>query len=188
MKQQTAGILDHSPVETLVNHALHPAVTHGAQPNLVRHVPAGTGPAYWGPGERMTFLATGEETGGAFFLAEIEVAPGGGTPPHIHHREDEAFHMLEGSLTIQVGGNTITASAGDFAFLPRGIAHSFKNTGDGCAKALVLTTPAGLEGFFAEVFDPATDRFATPPAQSKDLIPRALAAAPKYGLELLPPA
>ena len=108
----------------------------------------------------MTFLATGEETGGAFFLAEIEVAPGGGTPPHIHHREDEAFHMLEGSLTIQVGGNTITASAGDFAFLPRGIAHSFKNTGDGCAKALVLTTPAGLEGFFAEVFDPATDRFA----------------------------
>ena len=188
MKQQTAGILDHSPVETLVNHALHPAVTHGAQPNLVRHVPAETGPAYWGPGERMTFLATGEETGGAFFLAEIEVAPGGGTPPHIHHREDEAFHMLEGSLTFQVGGNTITASAGDFAFLPRGIAHSFKNIGDGCAKALVLTTPAGLESFFAEVFDHATDRLTTPPPQSKDLIPRALAAAPKYGLELLPPA
>jgi quercetin dioxygenase-like cupin family protein len=136
----------------------------------------------------MTFLATGEETGGAFFLAEIEVAPGGGTPPHIHDREDEAFHLLEGSLTIQVGANTITASAGDFAFLPRGIAHSFRNTGDGCAKALVLTTPAGLEGFFAEVFDPATDRLATPPPQSKDLIPRALAAAPKYGLKLLPPA
>ncbi len=159
-----------------------------AQQNLVRYVPAGTGRAYWGPGELMTILTTGEETGGAFFLAEIEVAPGGGTPPHIHRREDEAFHMLEGSLTIQVGGNTITASAGDFAFLPRGIAHSFKNTSAASAKALVLTTPAGLEGFFTEVFDPATDRFATPPPQSKDLIARALAAAPKYGLELLPPA
>ena len=99
--------------------------------NQVKHVPAGTGPAYWGPGELMTFLITGEETGGAFFMAEISVAPGGGTPPHIHHREDESFHMLEGTLTIQVGGDTITASAGDFAFLPRGIAHSFKNTGDG---------------------------------------------------------
>jgi quercetin dioxygenase-like cupin family protein len=159
-----------------------------AQQNQVKHVRAGTGAAYWGPGELMTFLATGEETGGAFFMAEISVAPGGGTPPHIHHREDESFQLLEGSLTIQVGGDTITASAGDFAFLPRGIAHSFKNTGDGYANALVLTTPAGLEGFFAEVFEPAADRTATPPTGSKELIGRALAAGPRYGLELLPQA
>jgi quercetin dioxygenase-like cupin family protein len=136
----------------------------------------------------MTFLLTGEETGGALFLSELSVVPGGGTPPHIHHREDEAFRVLEGTLTIQVGGETITASAGDFAFLPRGIAHSFKNTGDGYAKALVSITPAGLEGFFTEIFEPATDRAATPPSASKELISRALAAGPKYGLELLPPA
>lgn len=191
MTPQTAEALNHSPAGAELEDAQQQATSvKGSlvQQNLVRHVPAGTGPAYWGPGERMTFLATGEQTGGAFFLAEVEVAPGGGTPPHIHHREDEAFQLLEGSLTIQVGGNTITASAGDFAFLPRGIAHSFKNTGAGSARALVLTTPAGLEGFFAEVFDPATDRVATPPSQSQNLIPRALAAAPKYGLKLLPPA
>ena len=29
------------------------------QQNNVRHVPARTGPAYWGPGELMTFLITG---------------------------------------------------------------------------------------------------------------------------------
>jgi quercetin dioxygenase-like cupin family protein len=191
MTAESVSVLDHSSTESKLEGAQQRAASANgnlAQQKLVRHVPAGTGPAYWGPGERMTILATGEETGGAFFLAEIEVAPGGGTPPHIHRREDEAFHMLEGSLTIQVGGNTITALAGDFAFLPRGIAHSFKNTGNSCAKALVLTTPAGLEGFFAEVFDPAMHRLATPPPQSKDLITRALAAAPKYGLELLPPA
>jgi quercetin dioxygenase-like cupin family protein len=78
------------------------------QANQAKHVPAGTGTAYWGPGELMTFLITGEETGGAFFMAELSVAPGGGTPPHIHHREDEAFRLLEGTLTIQVGGDTIT--------------------------------------------------------------------------------
>jgi len=38
-------------------------------------------------------------------------------------------------------------SAGDFVHHPSGIAHSFNNTGDGWAKAEVLTTPAGLEGF-----------------------------------------
>lgn len=158
------------------------------QANQVKHVRAGTGKAYWGPGELMTFLVTGEETGGALFLAELSVAPGGGTPPHIHRREDEAFRLLEGTLTIQVGGDTITASAGDFAFLPRGIAHSFKNTGDGYAKALVFITPAGLEGFFAEVFEPATDRSTPAPSADKELIGRALAAAARYEMELLPPA
>ncbi len=159
-----------------------------SQRNLAKHVPAGTGAAYWGPGELMTFLITGEETGGAFFTADISVVPGGGTPPHIHRREDESFHVLEGTLTIQVGGNTITASPGDFVYLPRGIAHSFKNTGDVTAKAEVLVAPAGLEGFFVEVFEPAADRFAPPPSVSPELIGRARAAAPKYGLELLPPA
>ena len=157
-------------------------------PSRAKRIPAETGTAYWGPGELMTFLLTGEETGGTLFVSELSVAPGGGTPPHIHHREDEAFRVLEGTLTIQVGGDTITASAGDFAFLPRGIAHSFKNASDGYAKALVLITPAGLEGFFAEVFESAADRTATPPPPSEELIGRALATAPTYGLELLPPA
>ena len=158
------------------------------QRNQGKHVRRGTGAAYWGPGELMTFLITGEETNGAFFLAEISVAPGGGTPPHIHQREDESFQLLEGSLTIQVGGDTITASAGDLVFLPRGIAHSFQNSGTCDAKALVLVTPAGLEGFFSEVFEPAADRSATPPSASRELIGRAVSAAPRYGLELVAPA
>ena len=159
-----------------------------SQKSRLKHVPAGAGAAYWGPGELMTFVATGEDTGGAFFLAEVVVVPGGGTPPHIHHREDEAFQLLEGSLTVHVDGHTMTALAGDYVYLPRGIAHSFKNDGDRDVRALVLTTPAGLEGFFAEVFEPATDRAAVPPAPSKELIARAMVAGPKYGLELLPPA
>lgn len=154
----------------------------------VKYVPTGTGASYWGPGGLMTFIITGKDTGGAFFLAEMSVLPGGGPPPHIHSREDESFHVLEGTLTVRVGENTITASAGDFAFLPRGIAHSFKNNGDVTAKAMVLVTPAGLENYFAEVFDPATDRSVAPPPPGKELIARALAASPRYGLVLLPPA
>jgi len=196
MTLQAIDILDHSGDETLLAdpHQTAKPPVGGAKAtatlpkaNQAKHVPAGTGAAYWGPGELMTFLITGEETGGAFFMSEISVAPGGGTPSHIHHREDEAFRLLEGTLTIQVGGNTLTASAGDFAFLPRGIAHSFKNTGDCDAKALVLITPAGLEGFFTEVFEPAADRSAVPPSASGEMIGRALAAGPRSGLELLPP-
>jgi quercetin dioxygenase-like cupin family protein len=197
MTPQTIDRLVNSPDESVSEDLNQTAQRAGAgsadgseassQQIQVKYVPAGTGAAYWGPGERMTFLITGKETGGAFFMADISVAPGGGTPPHIHHREDESFRLLEGSLTVQVGGDTITASAGDFVHLPRGIAHSFRNTGDGYAKALVLTTPAGLEGFFAEVFDPAVDDSAPPPV-SQELIARAIAASPRYGLVLLPPA
>lgn len=155
----------------------------------VRHVPAGTGPAYWGPGTIMTFLITGEETGGSFFLSEISVPPNAGPPPHIHSREDESFHLLEGTLTIQVGGTTIAASPGDFVHLPRGIMHTFRNTGAANARALVITAPAGLEKYFAEVFDPAADRTSSPPPPpTPAMLSRARAAAPKYGLELLPPA
>ena len=198
MTPQTVEVLDHSPVETGREDAQQTAQQAGAgsgtakaamaQQDLVRYVPAGTGPVYRGPGDQLTFLITGKDTGGAFFLAEMSVPPGGGTPPHIHQREEESFNLLEGTLTVQVGKDTLTASPGDFVYLPRGIAHSFKNTGDVNAKALVLITPAGLEGFFAEVFDPDVDRFAAPPPPSKELIARALAAAPRYGLEFLPPA
>ncbi|MDR5726678.1 MAG: quercetin 2,3-dioxygenase [Terriglobia bacterium] len=198
MTPQTADPLVNPSDETVLKDSQHttpqsPAGSANgaatvAQQSQMKYVPAGTGAAYWGPGTVLTFIVTGKDTGGAFFLAEMSVPPGGGPPPHIHHREDESFHMLEGMLTVQVGGNTITASAGDFAYLPRGIVHSFKNTGDGFAKVLVLTTPAGLENYFAEVFDPVTDHSAAPPPPSREMLARAMAISPRYGLVLLPPA
>src|SRR5215469_9968681 len=156
--------------------------------NQVKYVPAETGPAYWGPGDQITFLITGEETDGAFFMAEVLVPPGGGPGPHIHLREDESFHLLQGTLTVQVGGKTIVASPNDFVFLPRGVEHCFKNTGSNDAKFLVLVTPAGLENFFAEAFYPAPDRSAAPPLVTDALLARLVSAAPKYGLEFVPPA
>jgi quercetin dioxygenase-like cupin family protein len=130
------------------------------------------------------FLITGKETGGAFFMAEGLVPPGGGPPPHIHHREDESFYLLEGTLALQVGGKTLQASAGDFVHLPRGIVHSFQNTGKGNARMLVTVTPAGLEGYFEEAFYPEVEGSAPPPI-TEALIKRLMAAAHKYSPELL---
>src|SRR5947209_19056643 len=88
-----------------------------ANTNQLKHVPAGTGPAYWGPGDQVRFLITGAETGGTLFMAEVSVPPGGGPPPHVHHREEESFHLLEGTLTIQAGGTTLNAAPEDFVYL-----------------------------------------------------------------------
>ncbi len=160
---------------------------NGSNENRVKYLPAGTGPAYCGPGDRITFLITGAETGGAFFMAETCVAPGGGPPPHVHSREDESFYLQQGTLALEVGGKSLNASAGDFVHIPRGTVHSFKNVGVETAKLLVVATPAGLENFFAEAFFPAAD-IADIPQISEALIGRVMKAAPKYGLELLLPA
>ena len=152
-----------------------------------KHVPAGTGPAYCGPGDRITFLITGAETGGAFFMAEVSVVPGGGPPPHIHSREDESFYIQQGTLAAQVGDKALNVSAGDFVHMPRGVVHSFKNVGQETAKLLLVVTPAGLENFFAETFFPAAD-IADIAEIGPAVIARAMKNAPKYGLELLLPA
>jgi quercetin dioxygenase-like cupin family protein len=50
---------------------------------------------------------------------------GFGPPPHLHHREDEAFYVLEGQMTVTCGEQTWTATPGSFVLLPRGIPHAF---------------------------------------------------------------
>ena len=153
--------------------------------NRVHHVPAGSGPAYWGPGDQIRFILTGEQTGGAFFLAEVLVPPGGGPPPHIHDREDETFYLLQGTLTIHVGDQTLYASEGHCAHLPRGIVHYFRNTGEGTARMLVTATPAGIEKYFEEAFNPAVEGQA-PPLVTPELIARLMTASAKYGQTVLP--
>ncbi|HEU0138512.1 MAG TPA: quercetin 2,3-dioxygenase [Bryobacteraceae bacterium] len=151
-----------------------------------KHVPAGTGPAYCGPGDRITYLITGAETGGTFFMAEVSVVPGGGPPPHVHSREDESFYVQQGTLAVQVGDKALNASAGDFVHMPRGVVHSFKNAGREIARLLMVATPAGLENYFAETFFPAAD-VADVAQIGQAVIARAMKNAPKFGLELLLP-
>jgi quercetin dioxygenase-like cupin family protein len=153
----------------------------------VHYVPSRSGKSYRSPMDEVTFLITGEQTGGAFFMAAVSVVPGGGTPPHIHHREEECFYLQEGTLTIQVGGKTLTASAGDFICLPRGVVHCFENTGNVDAKFLLVVSPAGLETFFEEAFYPVEDRSATMPPMNGEFMARLIRAASKVGLEFLPP-
>jgi mannose-6-phosphate isomerase-like protein (cupin superfamily) len=159
----------------------------GFKENQSKYVQTGTGPSYWGPGDEITFLITGEETGGAVFMAELSVPPAGGPPPHIHHREDESFYVREGTLAIRMGDRTVNAGPGDFVYIPRGTVHCFKNTGNGPAKMLVTFTPAGMEKFFEEAFHPVGDRSAGPPLLNEEILARLIGAAPKRGLEFLPP-
>jgi quercetin dioxygenase-like cupin family protein len=120
-------------------------------------------------------------------MVEISVPPAGSPPLHIHHREDELSYVREGTVAIRVGNRTVNTSPGDFVHVPRKTVHCFKNTGSGHAKMLATFTPAGMEKFFEEGFYPAGDRSVGPPLLTEELLERMPAAAPKCGLQFLPP-
>jgi mannose-6-phosphate isomerase-like protein (cupin superfamily) len=74
-----------------------------------------------------TFLQTSEETGGERTLAEVEVAPGGGTRPHYHKTYAEHFEVLEGTLEVLVGEETRVLRAGEKVVVPKKTLHNFHN-------------------------------------------------------------
>ena len=98
----------------------------------------------------LTFLAVGEQTGGAYALIETANDPGTGVLLHVHEREDETWFVLEGELTFQVGDQMFCARPGDYVFGARNVPHSYSNRSEATARALILVTPAGFEGFWRE--------------------------------------
>jgi quercetin dioxygenase-like cupin family protein len=141
----------------------------------------------WYNGSLMTFLASGEDTHGQFALIEAVGRRGNVPPPHIHHREDEIFYVLEGEIVVSVGDRTIRGTPGTMIFLPRDVRHSFTIESEK-SRMLILVTPAGFEAWFREFSVPAPT-IALPPANEPAYgeVQRMLEAAPRYGLEFVLP-
>lgn len=78
----------------------------------------GDGEALWFSSDLLTYKATGEQTNGLLALAEVRASKGTGSPPHRHRREDEAWYVIDGELTLWLGDTEHTAGAGSFVFSP----------------------------------------------------------------------
>jgi quercetin dioxygenase-like cupin family protein len=147
----------------------------------------GSGKTYSAVGDKYVMLATGEQTGGAYCLADAVVPPGGGPPPHYHTREEEAFYVLEGEITFTVDARTVVGGAGTFVQIPRGTPHAFKNNGSAPARMLIQCTPAGFDKFMAEFATELPSPDAPPVPPSPGEIEKLLRIAPDYGIVMLPP-
>jgi mannose-6-phosphate isomerase-like protein (cupin superfamily) len=96
----------------------------------------------------MSVKADASGTEGAFGLAEALIPFGHSPRLHVHGQEDEAFFVLEGAVEFVCGDERFRGEAGAFAFLPRGIPHSFLGVSEPAARALMLVVPGGLEEIF----------------------------------------
>ena len=132
--------------------------------------------------QTIAILTTASDTNGV--LGAIEVAsPGGAVPPlHVHHREDEAFYVVEGEYSVFIGDDVTTASPGTWVWGPRNVPHGYQIHSEH-GRHLSLTMPGGFEACLAR--EVAT--FATPDANPREEMTRFAAVAARYGVELLGP-
>lgn len=100
----------------------------------------------------LTFLATGDETNGKYFLSEAIVPAGDDGPPiHVHTKEDEGFYLKKGMLNFIIDGNEIELKEGEYLNIEKGEKHTWRNKTEFDAELFVTFAPAGIEYMFKEL-------------------------------------
>jgi mannose-6-phosphate isomerase-like protein (cupin superfamily) len=120
---------------------------------------------------------TGAETGGKYTVVEITCPPGAGIPLHVHVREDEVFHVLEGVFEFTIDGNSEMLTAGDTLRASVSVPHSFCNKTNVPARLLAIATPAGIEAMWQELAGLAPETAC---------IEQVLEITSRYGIQMLP--
>ncbi len=149
-------------------------------------IAAGEGLAdVWFKTGRVTVKAGRAETGNAFSQIETDDPRGLATALHVHHNEDESFYVVEGDVTLLVGGERIDLATGDYAFAPRGIAHAYIVRSER-ARMLVTFSPGGLEELFV-AFGMPVDAGEPPGGEVQPPIDELVRRFGGYGCEIVGP-
>ena len=125
---------------------------------------------------------SGPDTGGAYCLLEVSLAPGMGVPRHTHTREDESYFVLAGELEVIIGGGSFVLKPGDSLVAPRDIPHQLRNSGHVESHYLLIFWPSGFEGFLEATAVPAPDNAVAPTEPPAAAIRNVHELATKYGI------
>ena len=126
---------------------------------------------------------SGADTGGAYCLLDIGLAPGMTVPRHMHTREDEAYYVLSGELEVVVGDEVFILRAGDTLMAPRDIPHQLRNSGDVENHYLIMFSPFGFEGFLKATAVPAPDNAVAPTEPPAVAVRNVHELAADYGIQ-----
>src|SRR5262250_534980 len=126
----------------------------------IRHQPRGK--RYYFDVGLGSVCLSGRDTGGAYCLLEVSLAPGMAVPRHTHTREDEVYFVLAGELQATVGDTTFVLQPGDTLLAPRDIPHELRNSGNTTNSFLLVFSPSGFEEFIMATAVPAPDSAVAP--------------------------
>lgn len=113
-------------------------------------LPGGGDPLRIGEGQ-FVHKVNSRDTDGVFSVVEVVTPPKGKVALHVHEREDELVYILDGTLEVTLGDQTMTATTGVLALLPRGIPHGFTNVGETPSRVLDTILPGGFDAYFTEM-------------------------------------
>jgi quercetin dioxygenase-like cupin family protein len=131
------------------------------------------------PDGRIRVLLHGEQTGGVVSVMDNDV-PADTRGPFLHtHEFAEAFYVAAGELTFQVHDELATVGAGELAFAPGGVPHTFTNRSGAPARFVLVCTPAGFERHFARIA--AKQAGVEPPEWALGEIPAVTRVGPQIG-------
>ena len=99
---------------------------------------------------KVKFIASSEDTNGAFAVLEVTEMPGYKTTWHRHNRTEETFYVLEGILTVKIVDKTYEFPAGSYVLIPRGTPHGQGNFTKTRVKFLLTVLPGGFERRFRD--------------------------------------
>jgi len=105
-------------------------------------------------------IVSPEQTKGELAIFKMTTASGSEPPCHVHTREDETFHVIEGIVRFQIGEDIIVAGPGQTVFAPRNIPHKF-NIQSKRASMLTILTPGDFINYFLEWSHPIDEEPAT---------------------------
>ena len=144
----------------------------------------GEGELRWMSETSTYFLATGEQTAGAFCLVDEQASRGESVPLHVHREDMESFYVVQGEIMLYIGDQPgVLAPAGSFAHLPGGTVHGFRVESE-TARYLILTTPR--HGQFYRAITLASRPGGLPPLDSIQG-PQIQQASREYGVEFVGP-
>jgi quercetin dioxygenase-like cupin family protein len=124
----------------------------------------------------LAFKVSTADSGGTLLVVEIAHHAKGGPPRHVHHHQDEWFHVIAGAYDIEIGGERFRLDPGDSAFGPRGVPHGWVHREDGPGRITFVVAPTGrLEAFFEAI------------TQADAMVPQDPAFWPPYEMALAGP-
>lgn len=137
----------------------------------------------WVIGHRVTPIPCGGR------VVALEVAtPAGvpGPPPHYHQDCAEFFYVTAGRLGVMRDGEWSVLGVGEYAEVPRGVVHTFRNDGQDEVRTITGFQPAGFEMFFEEFGYDAAESGSFEASVSEESIGRVVEGCARFGMILAP--
>ncbi len=152
-----------------------PGVRHADQP----------GDGRWFLDTWMKVLCDADSTGGAMSVIEWRGGAGFSPPLHLHHGEDTAMLVLDGTLTVRIGDTEQRCGPGELAWLPREVPHTFR-VDSPTAHYVEMITPAGFERFHLDGSREVTTGSFLPDPTPVD-VPELVAHAAEHDCDIIGP-